>query len=70
MTEAPASVTYVSVVSKETVRIVLTLAALNDLEVKVGDILNAYITAPCSKNIWTELDPEFGEDAGKRVIVV
>ena len=52
MTEAPAAITYASVVSRETVRIALTLAALNDLEVKVGDVMNAYITAPCSENIW------------------
>ena len=46
MTTAPAAVTYASVVSRETVHIDLTLAALNDLEVKCGDVLNAYITAP------------------------
>ena len=41
MTTAPAAVTYASVVSCETVRIALTLAALNGLEVKCGDVLNA-----------------------------
>ena len=46
MTEAPATITYASVVSRETVHIALMLAALNDLQVKVGDVLNAYITAP------------------------
>ena len=44
-TKVIACVTYVSVISRETVRIALTLAALNDLEVKVADIQNAYITA-------------------------
>ena len=70
MTEAPAAITYASVVSRETVRIALTLAALNDLEVKVGDVMNAYITAPCSEKIWTKLGPEFGADEGKRAVVV
>ena len=37
MTTAPAAVTYASVVSRETVRIALTLAALNDLKVKCGE---------------------------------
>ena len=46
-TTAPVAVTYASVVSRETVCISLTLAALNDPEVKYGDILNAYITCPC-----------------------
>ena len=46
MTEAPSAITYASVVSRETVRIALTLAALNDLDVQCGDVLNAYVTAP------------------------
>ena len=45
MTTAPAAVTYASVVSRETIHIALPLATLNDLEVKCGDVLNAYITA-------------------------
>jgi hypothetical protein len=39
MTKAPATITYVSAVSRETVRTTLLLAALNDLNVKVGDVL-------------------------------
>ena len=70
MTQAPAAVTYASVVSRETVRIALTVAALNEVEVKCGDVENAYITAPCSERIWTTLGAEFGADAGKRAILV
>ncbi len=70
MTDAPATTTFVSVVSRETVRIALTLAGLNDLQVEVSDIENAYITAPCSEKIWTVLGPDFGSDAGKSAIVV
>ena len=69
-TEAPATITYASVVSRETVRIALMLAALNDLQVKVGDVLNAYITAPVKERVWTILGPEFGSDAGKTAIIV
>jgi hypothetical protein len=43
---------------------------LNDLEVKVGDVLNAYITAPIKEKVWTVLGPEFGHDAGKSTIIV
>jgi hypothetical protein len=46
MTETPASNTYASVLSCESVRIALTLAALNNLEVKTTKIENAYLTAP------------------------
>ena len=70
MTETPAAITYASVVSREIVRIALTLAALNDLEVECGDVLNAYVTAPVSEKIWTKLGPMFGEDQGKVALVV
>jgi hypothetical protein len=70
MTKAPATITYASVVFRETVCIALLLAALNDLNVKVGDALNAYITAPITKKVWTVLGPEFGIDAGKSAIIV
>ncbi|KAI2509582.1 Reverse transcriptase (RNA-dependent DNA polymerase) [Fragilaria crotonensis] len=70
MTETPASITYASVVSRESVRIALTLAALNDLEVKTADIENAYLTAPVGEKIWCRLGPEFGNDAGKKALIV
>ena len=57
-------------VSRESVRIALTLAALNDLEVITADIENAYLTAPVAEKIWCKLGPEFGADAGKRAIIV
>ncbi len=62
--------TYASVVSSETVRLALTIASLNDLEVKVGDVLNANITAPVKEKVWTVLGPEFGHNAGKSAIIV
>ena len=37
MTEPPKTITYASVVSREKVRIALTLDALHDLPVKVAD---------------------------------
>ncbi len=70
MTKAPATITYASIVSHETVPIALLMAALNDLNVKVGDVLNAYITAPITAKVWTVLGPEFGNNAGKNAIIV
>ena len=69
MTETPKCMTYSSVVGRETVRIALTIAALNDLQVKAGDVMNAYVTAPCSEKIWTVLGKEFGTDQGKKSII-
>ncbi len=60
MTKALATITYASVVSRETVRIALLMAALNDLNVKVGAVLNTYITAPITEKVRTVLGPEFG----------
>ncbi len=51
LTKAPATITYASVVSRETVRLALTFVSLNDLKVKVGDVLNAYITTPVKKKV-------------------
>jgi hypothetical protein len=70
-TKAPATtITYASVVSRETVRLSLTIASLNDLKVKEGDVLNAYITVPVKEKVWTILGPEFGHDTGKSAIIV
>ena len=64
------TITYAGVVSREKARIDVTLAALNDLLVKLAEIQNAYITAPVTEKIWTVLGQEFGEDAGRKYIVV
>ena len=70
MTETPKCMAYSSVVGRETVRIALTIAAINYLQVKAGDVINAYVTAPCSEKIWTVLVKEFGADQGKKAIIV
>ena len=68
-TKAPATLTYASVVSRETVRIALLMAALNDVDIWAADVLNAYITVPCREKIWTTLGKEFGDDCGKRPLL-
>ena len=55
MTKPPATITFARVVSREKVRIFLTLDALNELLVKVAHIYNDYITAPFAEKIWTVL---------------
>ena len=69
-TDAPASLTYSSVVSRDSVRIGFLLAALNELDICAADIGNAYLNAPCREKIWFEAGPEFGENKGKTVKVV
>jgi hypothetical protein len=48
----------------------LTLAALNDLDVKMADIENTYLPASITEKVWTVLGPEFVDDAGKRALIV
>ena len=70
-TVAHPTLSYAIVVSRESVLIALTFAALNDLEVKTFDIQNGYLTAPFLDKIWTTLGSEFGPElAGKKVLVV
>ena len=69
-TDPPSSVTYSTVVSRDSIRIILMIAALNDLEVMSGDIENAYLNAPCREKYWTKAGPEFGDDCGKVFVVV
>ena len=46
-TETPSSITYASVVTRESIRIGFVLASLNDLEVLTADVAGAYLNAPC-----------------------
>ena len=68
-TETPTSVTYSTVVSRDSVRICLTIAALNDLEVLAADVENAYLTAPCREKVWLRGGPEFGHRQGKILVI-
>ena len=70
MTKTPATVTYASVMSRETVWLALLFAALNDVDMWAADVLNAYITVPCREKIWTTLGKEFGDDCGRKAIIV
>ena len=68
-TDAPATLTYSSVVSRDSVRIALTIAALNGLEVMACDIQNAYLTADCREKIWTRAGHEFGSESGTIMLI-
>jgi hypothetical protein len=69
-TDTPHAMMYASVVLRESVRIALTLAALNDLDVKMDGIENVYLTAPITEKIWNVLDPYFGDGTGKCALTV
>lgn len=69
-TPDPDGCTYAGVVSRESVRIALTYAALNDLDVFAADIQNAYLQAPSSCQDYVICGPEFGlENVGKVALI-
>ena len=68
-TKVPRALTYASVVSRDSVRVSLTIAALDGLQVMACDIQNAYLTADCREKIWTRTGPEFRSEAGMIFIV-
>jgi hypothetical protein len=69
-TSNPIGSTYAGVVSRESVRISLTYAALNDLDVMAADIRNVYLQAPSSQKDCIICGPEFGlENKGKTALV-
>ena len=66
----PTGSTYAGEVSRESVRIALTYAALNGLDVCAADIQNAYLQAPSSQKDFIFCGPEFGkENEGKRALI-
>ena len=69
MTKTPTSMTYSSVVSRDSIRICLLLAAHNDLDIRCADIKNAYLTAPAREKVYTWAGPEFGIDQGYLMLI-
>lgn len=70
LVETPASITYSTVVSRDSVRILLLIAALNGLEVMGCDVQNAFLSADNLEKHWIRAGPEFGAEQGKIFIVV
>jgi hypothetical protein len=58
--QTPATLTYSSIVSRDSARIALTAAALNELDTLVCNMEGACLTAKCREKVWIEAGPEFG----------
>ena len=69
-TEAPASMTYSSVVSHDSVCLAFLIAVLNDINIMSVHLENAFIQAPCHEKIWFKGGLKCGKDYGKVCIVV
>ncbi|MGH3054233.1 MAG: reverse transcriptase domain-containing protein, partial [Gaiellaceae bacterium] len=70
VTDPPTTHTYSSVVSRDSVRIALLIAALNDLDVLAADIGNAYLNAKTREKVYTTAGKEFGSKQGQPVLIV
>jgi hypothetical protein len=71
MTDPPSTLTYSSVVSRDSVRIAFMLAALNDVDLLAADIGIAYLNALTRERVYKTAGPEFvAELQGQPVIIV
>ena len=70
LTQVSPSLSYSSVVSRDSVRIMFLIAALNDLDVRMCDIGNAYLNAETRERLWFRAGKEWGSRAGCEVIIV
>lgn len=70
MVDPPSAITYSSVASRDSIRILLVIAALNDLKVNTCDIQNAYINAKPRERVYFIAGPEFKGYQGRVVLVV
>ena len=70
VTDPPAVMTYSSVVSRDSVRIILLYAIVNELNVLTADVGNAYLNANTTEKYYITAGPEFGPDEGKRALIV
>ena len=69
-TESPVTLTYSKVVSRDTVRLVLLIEALNDLDVMACYIGNAYLNAACKEEICFKEGKECSDHQWKVMILL
>ena len=69
-TPDPVGSNYAGVVSRESVRIAFTYAAINGLDVFAADVRNAYLQAPSSQKDYIVCGTEVGlENVGKVALI-
>jgi hypothetical protein len=69
--DVPAHASFSSVASRDSVRLTLLLASLNDIDVLSADIGNAYLNAPCRERVYVECGSElFGEQHKGQLAVI
>ena len=69
LTGPPTTLTYSSVVSRESVRQAFLISALNDLNILNADIGNAFINSMTKEKVYTAAGKEFGECTGQTIFI-
>jgi hypothetical protein len=70
VTDPPSSITYASVVSRNSVRLAFLVAALNNLDILGADAQNAYLNAPVREKVYTVCGPEFGPSCKNQYAII
>jgi hypothetical protein len=70
LTDPPVESVYSSVVTRESIRMMFLIAALNILDIMGADVQNAYINASTKEKVYTTAGPEFGSNEGRPAIIV
>ena len=70
MIDPPATITYTSVVLKETVQNILTKSALNAFKAKAAIIMNVFVQTPVTKKVSTMPSQEYNKYVIKHVLIV
>ena len=69
-TPEPKESSYAGVFSRDSVRIALTYAPLNDLDVTAAEIQNAYLQAPSSEKHYVICGKEFGLEHERKIALI
>ena len=60
MTDPTASITYLTIISCDSVRILFVIAAMNGLDILAADIANTYLNDPLYEKFYFTYGAEFG----------
>jgi hypothetical protein len=60
--DPPKALTYSSVISRESLHIAMLVVGLNDLDIQMADIGNAYLNAPTTKKCYVIAGDVFGPE--------
>ena len=70
LTDPPTSLTYASVVSRDSVRLGFLIAALNGLDILAGDVQNAYLNAETKEKVYFIAGNEWKANEGRTILIV